>query len=79
MSDEVYWNIGLQRFTWKAGDLINALMKADTIKEVINIVDHNADFFEINPNLYVHVHNAKRRINRIRKEKMKSYNLSELN
>jgi hypothetical protein len=59
--------------------IINQFLEANTNEEVNQIVWSHIDIMNENPALYSFARNARRRINRIRKEKMKSFHIFELN
>jgi hypothetical protein len=60
-------------------NIIFALMTANSNADVNRIVDENLDILNMYPALFKHVRNARRRINRIRREKTKSWKIYELN
>jgi hypothetical protein len=58
---------------------IYSLMDAGTEKEVSNIVTDNLELLFNYPELWRYVRNSKRRIKRIKREKMKHWYVFEMN
>ena len=54
-------------------------LEAKTNQDVNNIIDENIEFLNENPKLFIFAKNARKRINRIRQEKRKSWKVYELN
>ena len=59
--------------------MICALMDATTNYEVNQIRDENINFLVENPKFYRQIRNARQRINRIERQKRKSWTLAEMN
>jgi hypothetical protein len=54
--------------------LIYQLMNCQNNQEVNDLINGNIDFLNDNPKMFSFVKNARKRINRIRREKMKTWN-----
>jgi hypothetical protein len=59
--------------------LIIKFTEAKTNQEVNNLVNENLEILNENPKLFIFAKNARKRINRIRREKAKSWKLYEMN
>ena len=60
-------------------NLINKFLEAKTNQEVNEIVNENIDLLNENPRLFSFARNARKRINRIRREQKKNWKIYEMN
>jgi hypothetical protein len=60
-------------------NLINKFLNAQSNQEVNEIVNQNIDLLNENPRLFSFARNARRRINRIKREMKKSFKIYEMN
>jgi len=63
----------------KMTKLIIKFLEAKSNQEVNDIVNENIDLLNANPRLYTFARNARRRINKIRKEKKTNWKIYEMN
>jgi hypothetical protein len=60
-------------------NLINKFLEAKSNQQVNEIVNENIDLLNENPRLFSFARNARRRINRIKREMKKSFKIYEMN
>jgi len=60
-------------------NFIHSLMFADTDNEISSIISENIELLFSNPELWKYVRNSKRRIRRIKREKLKNWAVYEMN
>ena len=59
--------------------LILQFLNAKSNQEITRLVNDHLEILNENPKLFTFVKNARKRVNRIRKEKMKSWKTFEMN
>jgi hypothetical protein len=59
--------------------LINQFLEAKSNREINDLVNQNLDVLNANPRLYSFVRNARKRINRIKREQKDSWKIYQMN